>query len=114
MSDPRPETINDFHIGATKIFTVDITHDGDTPDIRNDTVEVTFEEKATALTYTFSGDVTTYGENGIAYFHLYPVDTAEIANTGDYWYEVLWKYDDKEVIVAEGGCRIKRRRSPSE
>ncbi len=97
--------LTDFYEGTTKKFEVNISYNGQKPDITNDTVRILIKEKkedtdANAKINKMA-DVTTNGANGQALFTLTDEET-KIA-PGIYFYEITWALASGEFYVLETG-----------
>jgi hypothetical protein len=95
--------LTDFHPGTTKAFTIECQIEGESQDIRNDTVTITFKADRSladsAAPLKENADVTTSGEQGIAIFTLTPTKTKALTEGQVYYVDIKWKRSTGEEYV---------------
>ncbi|APF20317.1 hypothetical protein Calab_1531 [Caldithrix abyssi DSM 13497] len=97
--------LTQFYEGETKKFQVNITYNGQAPDITNDTVRLLIKEKKedtdANAKINKTADVATNGVNGQALFTLTDEETK--LTPGIYFYEITWALASGEFYVLESG-----------
>lgn len=93
------------------VLSLEISYNGTTPDIRNDTVTFyLFDKETKQQVLSKAADVTTYGQQGIALLTLTPTDTAITAQT--YIAELVWQRQNGEIhLPVQETVQVKERYS---
>lgn len=104
--------LSNFYPGTTKVFSLMIALNGQTPDITADVVTLrlkkTPELSDSAAALTAVADVTTSGVNGVALFSLSPAETK--IEVGAYYYDIVWeRQGGDEYVVLNSRIEVIKR-----
>ena len=99
-----PKSLSRMYVRSSVYFEIEITVDGDTPNITTDTVSMTMkrrmEDSQEDAVLDIEADVTTKGIEGIAIFSISPSEMT--MRPGTYYYEIRWLTGEEDYPLRIG------------